>query len=266
MTGLMSAAGADGTFAVGSDGADRVPGGPYQAIETYAPPSQVPPGLPAGQLGWLLAKQPGGTLYKAGNITRYERIHDPDGEGFDSDPYSVLTLDKHQTLVADAAADDVLSVRDGKVSLWAAMQEYGPKVDPVPTVLAQTPQGAILVGELHSEIPHAAHVWLYNREGQRLRGWPGFTTVTGVARAGNGTLYVSELFGGPCGFDQIPKCFPGRVVKVAPDGTRTHVAVPFPAGIVTIAGRVYVNAFSVSPASGFGGNPAWSGQLWQIFP
>ena len=68
-----------------------------------------------------------------------------------------------------------------------------------------------------------------------------------------------------CGFDQIPDCFPGRVVKVAPDGTRTHVNVPFPAGIVTHLGRVYVNAFSVDPATGFGGNPAWSGQLWQIF-
>jgi hypothetical protein len=27
---------------------------------------------------------------------------------------------------------------------------------------------------------------------------------------------------------------------------------------------VYVNAFSVSPKNGFGGNPDWSGQLWEI--
>jgi hypothetical protein len=265
MTGLMSGAGKDGSFAVGSDGAGRLPGGPYYAIETWAPPESIPPGLPSGQLGWLLARSPGGTLTKVANITGYERRYDPDGEGFDSDPYSVLVLDG-QVLVADAAGDDILSVRNGHTSLWAAMHEYGPKVDPVPTTLAKTPQGDVLVGELHSEIPHQAHVWLYDRSGNRLRGWPGFTTITGVARAGDGTLYVSELFGGVCTFDQIPDCFPGRVVKVAPDGTRTHINVPFPAGIVTNRGRVYVNAFSIAPASGFGGNPEWSGQLWQVFP
>jgi hypothetical protein len=265
MTGLMSLAGGDGSFAVGSDGAGRFPGGPYYTIETWAPPSQMPPGLPAGQLGKLLSKWPGGTLHFAGNITRYERLNDPDGEGFDSDPYSVLVLNR-QVLVADAAGDDILSVRNGHVRLWAALQEYGPKVDPVPTVLAKGPGGNILVGELHSEIPHQAHVWLYDRSGNRLRGWPGFTTITGVSRDRDGSLYVSELFGGTCGFNQIPSCFPGRVVKVAPDGTRTHVNVPFPAGIVAHLGRVYVNAFSVAPATGFGGNPDWSGQLWQVFP
>ena len=29
---------------------------------------------------------------------------------------------------------------------------------------------------------------------------------------------------------------------------------------------MFVNPFSVSPATGSGGNPYWSGQLWQIFP
>ena len=136
----------------------------------------------------------------------------------------------------------------------------------VPTVLSKGPHAKIYVGELPLEIPHAAHVWQYDPFGNRERGWPGFTTVPGVARGGDGSLYVSELFGGTCTFDQIPNCFPGRVVEVAPDGTRTHVSVPFPAGIVTHLGRVYVNAFSVSPGTGFGGNPDWSGQLWQVFP
>ena len=118
----------------------------------------------------------------------------------------------------------------------------------VPTVLSKGPHAKIYVGELPLEIPHAAHVWQYDPFGNRERGWPGFTTVPGVARGGDGSLYVSELFGGTCTFDQIPNCFPGRVVEVAPDGTRTHVSVPFPAGIVTHLGRVYVNAFSITPA------------------
>ena len=99
--------------------------GAYYAIETYAPRDQIPPGLPAGQLGYLLSKVPGGKIMHAGNITGYEKRYDPDGEGFDSDPYSVLALD-NQVLVADAAADDILSVRNGHVSLVAALEEYGP--------------------------------------------------------------------------------------------------------------------------------------------
>jgi hypothetical protein len=264
MTGLLSAAGPDGTFAVGSDGAGKIPGGPYYAVETYAPPEQVPPGLPAGQLGRLLAREPGGKMYWAGNISAFERRADPDGEGFDSNPYGVLVL-KNRVLVADAAGDYVAQVRDRHVSLWAAMQEYGPKVDPVPTTIVKGHDGNIYVGELHSEIPRKAHVWQYDRSGNRLRGWPGFTTVTGVAVAADGTMYVSELMGGNCGFDQIPKCFPGRIVKVAPDGTRTHVNVPFPAGIATYHGHVWVNAFSVSPWNGFAGNKQRSGQLWEIY-
>jgi hypothetical protein len=88
--------------------------------------------------------------------------------------------------------------------------------------------------------------------------------VTGVDRAEDGTLYVSELFGGNCGFDQIPSCFPGRVVKVAPDGDRRYLPVPFPSGIAVRGQRAVVAAFSTSPGTGFGGNPAWSGAIWRL--
>jgi hypothetical protein len=263
--GLLSGASPDGTFATGADGASRRPTGPYYAIVTGGSPEQVPPGLPGYQLGRLLARLPGGPLHSVANISAFERRNDPDGEGYDSNPYSVLAL-PHQVLVADAAGNDIIRVQDGHMSLWAMLNIYGPKIDAVPTVVASGPRSKVYVGELHSEVPHAARVWQFDRDGNPERHWGGFTTVTGVARGGDGSLYVSELFGGVCGFDQIPDCFPGRVVKVAPDGTRTHLSVPFPAGIVTHEGRVYVNAFSVAPANGFGGNPDWSGQLWQIFP
>lgn len=265
MMGLLSAAGKDGTFAVGSDGAGRQPKGPYLTIETYFPPEQLPPGLPVQQTGKLIAKHPGGPRMPIADIAAFEQRNDPDGEGVDTNPYAVLALNR-QTLVADAAGDDILSVQNGHVSLWAVLPEYGPRIDAVPTSLSAGPDGKIYVGELHSEIAHKARVWQYDREGNRLRSWTGFTTITGVARGNDGSLYVSELFGGVCTPDRIPTCFPGRVVKVAPDGTRTHVNVPFPAGIVADGGKVYVNAFSVSPATGFGGNPEWAGQLWQVFP
>jgi hypothetical protein len=264
MTGLLSAASPDGSFATGPDGASKKPGGGFFAIETYGPPSVVPDGLPARQLGKLMGKRTaGGHLRIAANISRFEKKHDPDGEGFDSNPYSVLAL-RHQTLVADAAGDYIAEVHGRKVSLWAAMPEYGPRIDPVPTVISKGADGKIYVGELHSEKKGKAKVYKFNRAGDILRSWKGFTTVTGVARKANGALYVSELFGGNCSFNQIPHCFPGRVVKVAPDGSRSYFRVPFPAGIVARGNRVQVAAFSIAPSTGALGNPAWSGQIWRI--
>ncbi|MDX6327417.1 MAG: hypothetical protein QOK15_3771, partial [Nocardioidaceae bacterium] len=46
MKGLLSGAGADGSFAVGSDGASKRLDGPYYSIITYAPPDILPQGLP----------------------------------------------------------------------------------------------------------------------------------------------------------------------------------------------------------------------------
>jgi glucose/arabinose dehydrogenase len=262
--GLLSGASPDGSFAVGSDGAGKRAGGPYFTIITYAPPDVIPQGLPGWQSGKLLKATKSGDLHAVANIAKFERANDPDGEGFDSDPYSLQVL-KNQVLVADAAGDFIARVHHGKVSLWALLPEYGPKVDAVPTVVTRGHDGKIYVGELHSEQKGKAKVWKYDRHGNVLRSWGHFTTVTGVARAADGSLYVSELFGGSCKFGQIPNCFPGRVVRVAPNGERTSRKVPFPAGIVAVHGKVFVAAYSVSPASGFGGNPDWSGAVWRIF-
>jgi hypothetical protein len=134
----------------------------------------------------------------------------------------------------------------------------------VPTVVARGADGKVYVGELHSERRHKAKVWKFSRDGDRLRSWKGFTTVTGVARTKDGTLYVSELFGGPCGFDQVPNCLPGRVVKISPNGHRTYYKVPVPAGIAARGNHVWVSAYSVCPNSGCFGNPDWSGQIWHF--
>lgn len=264
MTGLLSGAGRDGTFATGVDGAGKRAGGPYFGIVTYAPPDQIPQGLPGRQAGKLMAKLPGGKLRQVANVAGYELRNDIDNEGPESNPYALLAL-KNQVLVADAAGDYIARVAHGRVSTWAVMPEYGKKVDAVPTSLSLGPDGYVYVGELHSEQPGKAKVWKFDRQGHPIRSWGGFTTVTGVARGRDGSLYVSELFGGPCTFDQIPTCFPGRVVKVSPNGDRSFRRVPFPAGIAVRNGHVNVAVFSVSPATGFGGNPAWSGAIWRVF-
>ena len=263
--GLLSGASKDGSFAVGSDGAGKRAGGPYFSIITYAPQDVIPDGLPGWQSGKLIKAAKGGKLKVVANITKFERTQDPDGEGFDSDPYSLLVL-KKQVLVADAAGDFIASVRHGKVSLWALLPEYGKKLDAVPTVVDPWPRRQDLRRRAAlGEAGQGQGLAVRPAAATSTDSWGHFTTVTGVERTKDGTLYVSELFGGDCTFDQIPDCFPGRVVRVSPDGNRSYRKVPFPAGIVVTHGKVYVSAFSISPEGGFGGNPDWSGQVWRIF-
>lgn len=272
MKNLLSAAGPDGSFAVGSDGASKRPRGNYYAIMTYAPPDLFPDGVDGKQAGKLLVRGANGKTRVAADVAKFERRHDPDGEGFDSNPYSVLAL-KPYVLVADAAGDTIYRYRYGNLRVFHKMKEYGKRVDAVPTTLSMDKRtGRILVGELHSEIPGKARVWSLRRDGSVARSWKGFTTVTGVTRARNGTLYVSELFGGKCGFEDIPQCFPGQVVRIKPNGNRKAFPVPFPAGVVVRFGKPYVAAFSTSPATGLQPPPGvevppgmdTSGQIWRL--
>ena len=252
-----SFADADGSFALGLTGASKRPGGAFFAVD-------YPKKAPQGQRrdGWLLAKSREGHTHKVA-IGRFERRHDPDGEGVESNPYSVLALQR-RVLVADAAGDYIAQVKNGHIGVWAVLPEYGPQIDAVPTVLAEGHDGSVYVGELHSERRGEAKVWKYSRVGERLRSWNGFTTVTGVARTKDGTLYVSELFGGPCDPSDVPDCFPGRVVKVEPGGDRSYYPVPAPAGIVARGRHVWVSAYSVCPHAGCFGNTDFSGQVWHF--
>lgn len=260
ISGLKSFAEPDGSFAVGVNGASKRVGGPFYAIG-------IPNKAPSGRKNdvWLLSKTRGGKLLKVANISRFERNNDPDGEGVESNAYSVLALD-NKVLVADAAGDYIAKVRRGKISVWAVMPEYGEKIDAVPTVLSKGADNKIYVGELHSEMPGKARVWQFDRQGNRLKSWKGFTTVTGVDRAADGTLYVSELFGGECGFNQIPECFPGRVVAVAPNGDRTYYDVPFPSGVTARGDNFFVTAFSIAGRDGAMGIPDTDGQIWKFTP
>ncbi len=254
--GFLSGASPDGTFAVGSDGVDQGPGGGVFVQETFAPPDVIPQGLGGRQSGKLMTS----TKRIVANISAYEFKHNPDGESKDSDPYAVLAL-KGRQLVADAAGDDILRVMNGKLSVWAKLPGDTSKVDPVPTSLAKGRHGSIYVGTLYSLKPHKARVLKYSKHGKLLKAWGNFTSVTGVA-VNHGKLYVSQLFAGCAPNDQT--CLPGRLTKVAADGTRTTVRVPFPAGLAVHKGHLYVSAWSIAPSKGAFGAPDSSGQVWRL--
>jgi hypothetical protein len=256
-TGFLSAAGKDGSAAVGSDGVSAH-GGTTYVQQTHFPPALL---RSAG-----ISKHQNGNLMRlnksiVARISAYEFKHNPDGEIVDTDPYAVLAL-RHHTLVADAAGDDILSIRHGHISVWATLPGDTKKVDPVPTSLARGRHGSVLVGTLYSLAPHQARVLRYSRSGKLLKTWRGFTSVTGVAAGPRGHVFASELFGG-CAQGAPPTCVPGRVVDIAPNGTRSRVKVPLPAGLAWRHGHLYVSAFSIAPTRGLG-VPHSSGQVWRL--
>ncbi len=205
------------------------------------------------------------------DLEAYELAANPDGQqqfdenGFPidalSNPFSLLAQrGSGYVLVADAGANAVLSVsRTGEVTTFfvpplvttgacAGQTNNDPEhvgCDSVPTGLAYGPGNTLYVSTLSSETPGEGRVYLLDaRTGDVLDVIGGFDGPTGVVVAPNGTVYVSEVFGpseGP----------PGRIVRVAPDGTRTSASVPMPIGMELHGGTLYATASSLSgPGSG----------------
>jgi hypothetical protein len=259
VTGLLSAAAPDGGFAVGADGVAAGGLGRIFVAMTYAPPDLFPAPLPGEQAGKLLVRYLG-RVRAVADVSGVETGQDPDGQGVDSNPYAVLSLPGRQ-LVADAAGNTVIEVRNGRPRVFAVLPDHDGNQS-VPTSLAVGPDGTIYVGELNGENPGTARVLKLSPTGALLGHVGGFTTVSGVAVARDGTLHVSELFGGG---DDGP---PGQVSTVRPDGSRSSRPVPFPAGLALDAGgHLYVSAWSIADADGTDlGEPAISppGQVWRL--
>ncbi|WP_375497240.1 ScyD/ScyE family protein [uncultured Jatrophihabitans sp.] len=275
--GLLSAAGKDGSAAVGSDGvAARTAHGPIYVQETYAPPDVLPAPFKSKQDGRLLAALPYHAVHVVANITGYEFRHNPDGREKDSNPYAVLAR-SNDLLVADAAGNDVLrvdsknrihvfhvfpNVRSGSCAKQADPGPKFPGCNFVPTSLAVDAAGHVYVGGLVSEARGQGQVLKLSADGRKvLHVYRGFTSVTGVAVSPKGVLYVSELEAKeahPAGPQVV-----GVLTRIA-NGHRRHLDVPFPAGVaVNSKGVVFVAAYSIAPSGGLGG-PGTSGQVWKL--
>jgi hypothetical protein len=289
--GFFSAAGPDGEFATGVDGADKtdIPGEFIAAI-TGAPPELRPSGLTKemlDQLGHLVVAEthgPGQALFPYLDFWKYEKNRNPDKAQLDSNPYGILFIKSKAgdgsgyALVADAAANTVwkvdpdLTACEGKgedcvpppiVRVFYKWNPPGPPgpvddedIEYVPTSVAQDRHGFIYVGGLGSLQPGKGKVTKFTANGRVLKVFKDFTSVTGVAVDLKDRLYVSELFGGATGDPFAP--------GAAPSGTLTRVAgsqrlvkkVPFPAGVaVDNRFNVYVSENSLM---------AGKGQVWRI--
>jgi hypothetical protein len=257
-------------------------GGP----EGAPPPSAYPPA------SLLVANKDGTGVRVLADLMDYELKNNPDGQvqfdpsgqPFDalSNPFS-MTYTKWGLLIADGGANDLLRVdpRTGEISTYfvpptAKTPEClapGAQANPGTVGCDSVPTGVavhgkyVYVSTLGAEQPGAAAIWkLDGRTGKVLKVWSGFTSLTGIAVAPSGTIFVSEvLFGAPEGEGPPPPGFDpstvGRITRIQ-HGTITHAQVTMPTGLEYFGGRLYASSWSIASFIGL----QHAGQLVQVNP
>lgn len=270
ITGLSSLAPAGGGGAIGPHDINIVGRFAYIAVGLGADPAvltdPVALGAVPNHLGELLrAYLPTGHYQEIGDLAGYEGANDPNGDGFDSNPYGVLAFSGRR-LVVDAGGNSLLMVRGNNVSTIALFPDRLADAPPflglppgtqipmqsVPTAVAQGPDGAFYVSELTGFPFPVGGARIYRVEiGQAPEVYAeGFTNVVDITFGPGGTMYVVEittnslLSGDPT----------GALIAVHPDGSRDVVmsdGLLFPSGVaVGPDGALYVTNGGVFPGGG----------------
>jgi DNA-binding beta-propeller fold protein YncE len=193
-----------------------------------------------------------GRVESVAAIDRVEFRSNPDGQGVDSNPYSIAYLGG-KLYVADAGGNDLLEVTGSRVRVVTVFPDAAPDADSVPTVVRAGPDGALYVGELTGErAPNgSARIWRVDpATGDRRVYASGLSRVTGLAFAPDGSLFVSELT------PDFSRFTPGDMLRIPPGGGPPQLFANLlsPAGIAISAGTLYVAVSTVGT-----GTPARSG-------
>jgi sugar lactone lactonase YvrE len=269
-TGLLSVASPDGSFATGADDVALSGRGIY-VVMTSAPPGAVR-GVPASirrQLGHLLRVR-GPRHTPVANVGRIEVRHNPDGTDVNPNPYGLVAAPRGSFFVADAGGNTILRVdRSGLVSIVAVLPpETVPRrgqAQSVPTAITWGPDGALYVGELgggnmpadKARIFRIDPFGLDDDEDDDVDGdvevfATGFTAISGLDFAPDGTLYVTEQFRSFAALGRGD--LTGRLIRIAPNGRRTELArgrLIAPGGVAVGPGKtVYVSTGSLFAGQG----------------
>jgi hypothetical protein len=256
-------------------------GGPN---ETGTPTGKYPPA------SILVANADGSGVRVLADLLAYEKKHNPDGQvqlvkgkpvDALSNPFS-MNVSQYGLLVADGGANDVLRVNrlTGAVSTFFVPPTVKSKVclrpgaqanpgtigcDPVPTGIAVA-RGRIYVSTLGAGSPLGSRIYVLNPANGRItKIYKGFTSLTGIAVAADGTIYASQVeYGAPPGEGPPPPGFNpakvGRILRIAPNGVRTYAQVTMPTGLALHGGKLYASTWSIAGFLGM----KHAGQIQQV--
>jgi len=225
-------------------------------------------GAKGAHMGKLFRLPANGRPAEVADFVPFETSVNPDGGLPDTNPNGVVALPGRQ-IVADAGGNSVLEVgSSGAISTLAVMPEGmapappflglppGTQIpfQPVPTSVDVGPDGYIYVGQL-TGFPFpvgGASVWRIPPNGGTPEVFEaGFTTIIDIEFADDGSLYVLQISTDSL-FIAPPS--PGALIRVAPDGSRTTVAMDelsFPGGLaIGPDGNLYVSNNGTSPSRG----------------
>ena len=260
--------------AIASGGADDVSfdrqGNGYFTIGLAADPRNRVPYF--GQAGLRYARL--ARFDSQGNVTlgpdlgAFEVANNPDGELIDSNPYGLLVL-PGRIVYVDAGGNTLNEVTpDGTITNLAVFPRavtatglatlssgppsllLGPQA--VPTSVALGPDGNFYVSQLTGAPFQVGTAYVFRvppQGGYPFAVYGGFTNIVDIAFGPDGSFYVLEI-----AKNAIPNFFPGRLVRIAPNGTRTELAanqLTAPGGIaVGSDGALYVTNLSIFPDTG----------------
>lgn len=220
-----------------------------------APAARADLGDVQSLVGVLLQVQPSGHWRVDANISDFEDANNPAGGPKDSNPYGVLAVAGGR-YVTDAGGNDLLFVAaNGDISLVAVFPPVAApapfnSAEAVPTEVNIGPDGALYVSLLTGFpfTPGAAGIYrvVPGQAPQLFQG--GFKTITDFAFGPDGSMYVLEHSTTTPVFGQ-----PGRLTKVAPNGTRTVIttALTRPTGVIVDQdGAIYVSNNGVTVGGG----------------
>ncbi len=211
------------------------------------------------RLARILRFRPGGGFKFAEDLGAYENAANPAGGTIDSNPFGIARL-AGNIVVADAGANDIIQVDDGVLSTFAVFENRvvpGPggnpiPMQPVPTSVAEGPDGALYVGQLTGfPFPVGGAAVFRVMQGSAPEVFrDGFTNIIDIAFDRQGALYVLEishnglLSGNPV----------GALIKVTPGGQREEL---FPGALISPGGMtigrdgaIYVTRFATLPGVG----------------